>query len=166
METLSRDELCASDDIKWRMASACTAFGRLKEKISGTEKTFHTTSKTPLYDAALVITIVNYAWEKHILRLLVFTNKYLRAIRGEKYHRQNQNDFHKEKARYENSERRKLIWLGHVIKREESFVYIERSYKDNFPGKRSHGRPPKRLEDQIKEDTRMPLLILWKDGLG
>ena len=35
-------------------------------------------------------------------------------------------------------------------------------YKDNFPDKRPPGRPPKRWEDQIREDTGLPLLTAEK----
>lgn len=49
--------------------------------------------------------------------------------------------------------------FGYEFKRRErSFVY--RSYKDNFLGKSTHGRSPKRIEDQIRKDTRMSLMIL------
>ena len=41
-------------------------------------------------------------------------------------------------------------------KQTTSLVY--QSHKQDFSQKRSKGRPPKRWSDQIRKDTRLPLL--------
>ena len=39
-------------------------------------------------------------------------------------------------------------------------MYVERVYKEEFPGKTPRGRPPKRRSDQIRQELGIPLLTL------
>ena len=55
--------------------------------------------------------------------------------------------------------KRQLNWFGHVVRRGEE-CYVYRALKEDFPGKRPKGRPPKRWKDQIRMITNIPLLTL------
>jgi len=52
--------------------------------------------------------------------------------------------------------KRRLSWFGHVTRLpEESLAKI--CLKDEFQGTRRRGRPAKRWQDKIREDTGLPL---------
>ena len=52
---------------------------------------------------------------------------------------------------------RRLKLFGHINRRPiDSSIY--KAYKDNFVGPHPLGRPPKRWSDQIRTDTKLPLL--------
>ena len=53
--------------------------------------------------------------------------------------------------------KKRLQWFGHLNRLHET-SYVKRAYKQHFEKKRPRGRPPKQWADQIKSDTRLPLL--------
>jgi hypothetical protein len=46
------------------------------------------------------------------------------------------------------------------VARKSENSYVHRVYKEEFPGKRRRGRPPKRWSDQIRKEMEIPLLTL------
>ena len=118
----------------------------------------------------MIIPIAIYASETWTLKaddirkLLVFENDCLRTMTGRRRNdRYRLNDIRAQLKYHENIvnmiKNRRLTWFGHVTRRGvESHVY--RALKEDFPGKRPKGRPPKRWTDQVRKDTNMPLLTL------
>ena len=117
---------------------------------------------------ALIIPIAIYGAETWVLttkeenKLNVFEMRRLRSIlgisrrdriRNVKIRRMTQS----EKTIVEVIKTKRLKWFGHVCRKQTtSLVY--QSYKQVFPQKRPKGRSPKRWSDQIRNDTRLPLL--------
>ena len=52
--------------------------------------------------------------------------------------------------------KKRLRWFGHVTRRPEK-SYVRKALKERFHKPRPRGRPHKRWEDQIREDTGLPL---------
>ena len=157
-----------ADDVKRRIALASSAFGRLKEKI-WRNRSIPLKIKTRLY-YALIVPIAIYACETWTLRkaesqsLLVFENNCLRSMLGKTLLDRVKIVTLRRKVGVERNiieiiKKRRLSWFGHVARRgEESYVY--RAFKDEFPGRRPRGRPPKRWIDQLRDDTNLPPLTL------
>ena len=157
-----------TDDVKRRIALACSAFGRLKTNLWN-RRGITNALKTRLY-FSLILPIAIYGSETWTLkagdcnRLLVFENDCLRSLIGKSRRdrcklKDIRSQLKVKKNIIEVIRKKRLLWFGHITRRgEESYVY--RSYKQEFSGSRPRGRPPKRWSDQIRADLKMPLLTL------
>ena len=157
-----------SDDVKRRIALASSAFGRLKDNV-WRNRAISSSLKMRLY-ASLILPIATYASETWALkvederRLQVFENDCLRSIVGKtRVDRCRltdiRNQLNLKKTIIDVVQRKRLNWYGHVVRRNgDSNVY--RAYKEEFPGKRPLGRPPKRWSDMVRKEMQTPLLSL------
>jgi hypothetical protein len=157
-----------ADDVKRRIALASSAFGRLKKNI-WSRRDLANAIKLRLY-SSLIVPIAIYASETWALKaedthkLLVFENDCLRTMVGKtRIDRCKLLDIRKNLgikcSIVDMIQKRRLTWFGHVVRRgEDSHAY--RSYKEDFPGKRPTGRPPKRWADQIRQEMNLPLRTL------
>ena len=148
-----------SDDVKRRIALASSAFGRLKDNV-WRNRAISSSLKMRLY-ASLILPIAIYASETWALkvederRLQVFENDCLRSIAGKtRVDRcrltDSRNQLNLKKTIIDAVQRKRLNWYGHVVRRNgDSNVY--RAYKEEFPGKRPLGRPPKRWSDMVRK---------------
>ncbi len=153
-------------DIDRRIALASTAFGRLRKSI-WSKRNINMELKMRLF-SALIVPIAIYGAETWVLttkeenKLNVFEMRCLRSILGISRRDRIRNvnirrRTQSEKTIVEVIKTKRLKWFGHVCRKQTtSLVY--QSYKQDFPQKRSKGRPPKRWSDQIRNDTRLPLL--------
>ena len=164
----------STDDIVRRIALASTAFGRLKNTVWN-RRDLSNKIKVRLYNA-LIVPIAIYASETWTLKaederkLTVFENDCLRNMVGRnRIDRCKMKDIRRQLGVThlitDVVTRRRLTWFGHVIRRGDA-SYVYRTYKEEFPGKRPQGRPPKRWVDDIRLQTKIPLLTLERKALN
>lgn len=157
-----------SDDVSRRLALATVAFGKLKKNIWSRNDLSYQIKSRLFY--ALVIPIAIYACEtwslkkKDMDKLSVFQNDCLRIMAGKRrIDRTRIRDLKRllgvKMDILDMVKRRRMNWFGHVSRRDPNSSYVYKTYKREFDfQKRPRGRPPKRWNDLIREDTGLPLL--------
>ena len=157
-----------SDDINRRTALASQAFGRLKSAI-WSNRNLSMPLKIRLYNT-LIIPIATYASETWTLKqndirtLNTFEMRCLRSILGVTLWDRLTNVTIRNRTGLKMTiieviQRKRRKWFGHVVRRN-SEGYVNKSYIQNFTGKRHCGRPRKRWKDQLREDLNLPLQTL------
>ena len=61
----------------------------------------------------------------------------------------------------EHVKEKRLRWFGQVSRRPEQ-NYVAEAFNGTFTSNRNRGRPPKRWQDQIREDTGLPVATAVK----
>ena len=170
-----------SDDVIRRIALAAVAFGKLKHNIWSRNDLSYQIKSRLFY--ALIIPIAIYACEtwslkkKDMDKLYVFQNDCLRIMAGKRRTDRTRISDLKRTLGIRTDilgmvKKRRLNWFGHVARRDINTSFVKMSYKREFTGKRPRGRPPKRWQDLIREDTGLPPLTAerraqdrerWKD---
>ena len=94
-------------------------------------------------------------------KLTVFENNCLRAILGVRLQDRVSLKKLRKKAKLEIPieyviKKRRLSWFGHVSRMSDDSL-VKRCMKEEFVGTRKRGRPEKRWQDIIREDTGLPL---------
>ena len=154
-----------TSDIKRRIALANAAFGKLKNNI-WSRKEISPNLKIRLYKA-LILPIAIYGSEtwpitkQDTQKLIVFENNCLRSILNVKLQDRISMDRLRRMAKINNTIdnvicKRRLTWFGHVCRLPDESL-VKRALKEDFQSKRRKGRPPKRWQDLIREDTGLPL---------
>ena len=154
-----------SADVKRRITLGSVAFGKLKQNI-WSRKDISTALKVRLYNA-LILPIAIYGAETWSMtksdtkKLHVFENNCLRSILGVKLQdRVSIVQLRKRAALKfqieDQIKKRRLSWFGHVARLPPDSL-SKRCLKQDFETKRKRGRPAKRWQDLIREDTGLPL---------
>ena len=113
------------------------------------------------------------AWplrSQEIQSLVVFKMSCLQAIRGITKVNRLQNIKIRENTFTPESitdviRHKRLRWFGHIccVQRDNS---VRQAYKQDFKGPWKRGRPMKRLNDQIRNDTALPLLTAERHAVN
>ena len=152
-------------DVKRRISLANTAFGKLKKNI-WSRNDVPVTLKMRLYKA-LILPIAIYGAETWSLtkedtrKLSVFENNCLRAILRIRLQDRISLKRIRKMAKLETPieniiKKRRLTWFGHVSRLPNDSL-AKRLLKEEFAGRRKRGRPEKRWQDTIREDTGLPI---------
>ena len=154
-----------SADIKRRISLANIAFGRLKKNI-WSRRDISIALKIRLYKA-LILPIAIYGAETWSLtkvdeqKLAVFENNCIRTILGVRLQDRVSLTQLRKRAKLQTPialviKKRRLSWFGHVARLPEESL-VKQCLKNEFQGKRKRGRPAKRWQDVIREDTGLPI---------
>ena len=154
-----------SADIKRRISLANIAFGRLKQNI-WSRRDVSIALKIRLYKA-LILPIAIYGAETWPLtkqdehKLSVFENNCIRTILGVRLQDRVSLIQLRRRAKLKTPialviKKRRLSWFGHVARLPEESL-VKQCLKSEFQGTRMRGRPAKRWQDVIREDTGLPI---------